>query len=65
MENGHDIWNLECEESVGQGYWRQLQEKYCTIGYIFWEYRRSDCTRDARTSSILCPFFPLGEKDLK
>jgi hypothetical protein len=20
MENGHDIWNLECEESVGQGY---------------------------------------------
>jgi len=31
MENGHDIWNLECEESVGQGSWRQLQEKYWSI----------------------------------
>jgi len=20
MENGHDVWNLEYEESVGQGY---------------------------------------------
>jgi hypothetical protein len=32
IENGHDIWDLECEESVGQGYWRQLQEKYWSIG---------------------------------
>jgi hypothetical protein len=25
-ENGHEIWDLECQESIDQIFWKQYQE---------------------------------------